>query len=178
MGGVDKAMLIVAGQPLIAQAIQCLRPQTDACVISANGDPTRFAPWGLAVLPDDAPRGPLSGLLAGLDHAIASGAAGVVTVAVDTPVFPDDLVARLIAGGAGRAAIATHAGRPHPTFGYWPTDLRDMLASALDHGRHRVMDFAAEVGAVRVDFASPDPRAFANINTPSDLARAAGLTDV
>ena len=66
MGGGDKPLLMVGGQPMLASVIAALGLQPIA--ISANGDPARFAAFGLPVLPDGAfqGQGPLAGLLAGL----------------------------------------------------------------------------------------------------------------
>ena len=100
MGGGDKCLLELASRPLLAHVIERLAPQAGPLALNANGDPARFAPFGLPVLPDSVPGfpGPLAGVLAGLDWAQALGAAQIVTVAADTPFFPTDLVARLQAG--------------------------------------------------------------------------------
>ena len=68
MGGGDKPFLPLAGRPVLAHVIERLRPQADRLVINANGDPARFAAFGLPVIPDTVPGhpGPLGGILAGL----------------------------------------------------------------------------------------------------------------
>lgn len=166
MGGADKALLGLAGRPLIAHAISRLAPQVARLAISANGDPARFAAFGLPVLADDTSRGPLSGVLAGLLWA----AGPVVTAAVDTPFFPVDLVARLTA--AGPAAMAASGGVLHPTFALWPAGAATPLADFLASGAvPRVTDFARSIGAVIVDFPDGD---FHNINIPDDLTAAEG----
>ena len=75
LGGGDKPLLEVGGTPMLARIIAALRPDASAIAISANGDPTRFAAFGLPVLPDGAfaGQGPLAGVLAGLDWAAATG---------------------------------------------------------------------------------------------------------
>jgi molybdopterin-guanine dinucleotide biosynthesis protein A len=138
-------------------------------VVSANGDPSRFG-TGVPVIADPVGGfvGPLGGVLAGLDYARARGAAGIVTVAVDTPFFPDDLVERL--SGAAGIAVAEAGGRWQGTFALWPVAVRDAVAAALARGERKVRALAEELGAVPVAFDSPD--AFFNINTPGDLAEA------
>ncbi|MGL5010390.1 MAG: NTP transferase domain-containing protein, partial [Paracoccaceae bacterium] len=65
MGGADKALLPLAGQPLLAHVIARLEPQVERLAVSANGDAARLAAFSLPVLPDDdASMGPLSGILA------------------------------------------------------------------------------------------------------------------
>ena len=100
MGGGDKPLRVVAGRPLLARVVERLRPQAAAVALNANGDPARFAAFGLSVIadePEDRP-GPLAGVLAAMDWAAAEGAAHVLTVAGDTPVFPAGLGARVACG--------------------------------------------------------------------------------
>jgi molybdenum cofactor guanylyltransferase len=89
--------------------------------INANGDPARFAEFGLPVLPDSLPDhpGPLAGVLAGLDWAAERGAEAIVTAAADTPFLPRDLVARLTA--AGDLALAASADRTGGCSGIRPS---------------------------------------------------------
>lgn len=173
MGGADKALLRLGGQTLLSRAVERLEPQVERLAISANGDATRFAAFGLPVLADAERQGPLSGVLAGMDWAAGLGAEALVTAAVDVPFFPGDLVPRLVlaAGGTGGVALARSGGNDHPTFGLWPVTLRGALRDFLASGaKARVRDFAAAHGAARADF--PDDGAFGNLNTPDDLARA------
>ena len=165
---IDKALLPLGGRPMIAHAIERLGC---ARAISANGDPARFAAFGLPVLADAAPDrpGPLAGVLAGMDWAAAHGFARIVTAAADTPFSPRDMAAALLAAG-GPVALATHEGRDHPTMAAWDVDLRETLRAALAEGMRRPLVFAEAVGARRVDFAGDDP--FFNVNTPRDMALA------
>jgi molybdopterin-guanine dinucleotide biosynthesis protein A len=168
MGGADKALIPLQGRPLVAHAIARLASQVGALAISANGDPGRLAAFGLPVLPDDDPKGPLSGVLAGLVW--ADGHDAIATVAVDTPFFPADLVARLAAAGA--PAMAASRGDLHPTFALWPRSAAPALQAFLSSGASpRVTDFARSLGAATVAFDDGD---FTNINTPADLAAAGG----
>src|SRR5215475_12657344 len=69
MGGGDKALHLLGGVSLLDRVIERMRPQVELLVLNANGDPERFARFGLLVVPDDVPgfAGPLAGVLAGLD---------------------------------------------------------------------------------------------------------------
>lgn len=176
LGGADKALLTLAGQTLVARAIDRLGPQVEALAISANGDPARLASCRLPVLADAEPQGPLSGVLAALDWAVAAGADAVASVAVDTPFFPCDLVARLHLAAestAAGAALAAAGGRVHPTFALWPVGLRDDLRNRLAAGEARVTGFATRHGAAEAPF--PDAAAFLNLNTPADWQRAEAM---
>lgn len=176
MGGVDKALLPFNGAAMLDQSIARLAPQVEVLALSANGNPARFDRFRLPVLPDRESRGPLSGVLSGLIWAGALGADAVVSVPVDAPFLPGDLLPRLIlaAEGSDGLAIASSVGRLHPACGLWPTRLVGDLAAFLASGaKAKVTDFAHAHGAAIAEF--PDAGAFANLNTPEDLGAAEAL---
>jgi molybdenum cofactor guanylyltransferase len=182
MGGGDKGLRMVAGQRLLDHVLERLAPQVAAMALNANGDPARFAEFGLPVLPDSLPDfpGPLAGVLAGMDWAAAQGAEAVVSVAADTPFFPRDLVARLqaAAGPSGLALAATREGGKqwrHPTFGLWPVALRADLRAALEGGLRKVVIWTDKHGAGTAEFDILPFDPFFNINTPQDIETAAQL---
>ena len=170
MGGGDKPLMQLCGQPILSHVIARVAPQVEALAISANGDPARFAAYELPVLPDTVPGfpGPLAGILAGMDWAAELGLRRLLSVPGDTPFLPRDLVLRM--DPAAFPMAASH-GRVHPVVAIWPVMLRDKLRAALIAGERRVGRFAEAYGAqvVRFDIA-PDP--FFNINTPEDLEAA------
>lgn len=185
MGGADKALLRLGGRPLLALAIARLRPQTSALVLNANGDPARFAA-GFATVPVIADPiaghlGPLAGLLAGLRWTARHRphARDIVSLPVDTPFAPTDLVARLQAAreaaGTPIACAASH-GRIHHAVGLWPVHLADdlaaTLAAATEPRQRRLRDWAARHGVALADYADAVPDPFANINTPAEHAAA------
>lgn len=174
MGGRDKALLTLGGETLLERAEARLGPQVDALAVNANGDPARLG-TDLPVLPDGRweGEGPLAGVLAGLARAETEGHEHVATVAVDTPFFPADLVARLREAAAPLACAATD--RTHPTFGWWPVALRDALEGALEAGTRKIDAFTAVHGCVSATFASKPFDPFFNVNRPEDLARAEAL---
>jgi len=100
MGGGDKCLRPLGGRPLLAHVIERVRPQLRDLVLNANGDPARFASFGLPVAPDTIPdfAGPLAGVLAGMDWAAANApdCPWIVTIPADSPFLPGDLVARLL----------------------------------------------------------------------------------
>jgi molybdopterin-guanine dinucleotide biosynthesis protein A len=186
MGGADKALVTLAGRPLLAHVAQRLRPQCAALALNAAGDPARFASLfsetgALNVIPDDpetAGLGPLAGILAGLDFAALAGFDRVVTAPVDTPFLPADYVARLMAmkenrPGAQIVCAETNR-RAHYVCGLFPVALRDGLRTWLASGGRRVAQWVDSQAMARAPFdiaeGAPDP--FLNINTPEDLAAA------
>lgn len=180
MGGGDKGLLELGGQPVLAHVLDRLMPQVAATAINANGDPGRFAHLGLPVLSDsiaDYP-GPLAGVLAGLDWAAAKGADSIVTVAADTPFFPQDLVPQLLLAAEREGtpiALAATADGPHPTFGLWPVALRDDLRQALGDGLRKITAWTDGHGAARALFDTRTHDPFFNVNTPEDLETARAM---
>ncbi len=183
MEGRDKAFVRLAGRPLVERCIERLGPQAGPLAINSNAGGEPFATYGLPVLADlDGRRsGPLAGVLAGLRWAatLDDVPRAIATVAVDTPFFPADLVARLAAAGdrGKMIAMAASDGSTHPTFALWPLALADDLERFIDDGASlKVTAFAEAHGRVLVDFpviGGTDP--FFNVNKPDDLAMAERL---
>ena len=185
MGGGDKGLLELGGVSLLARVVARLAPQVDALVLNANGDPARFAGFGLPVIADSVAGhpGPLAGVLAGLDHAAAQGFGHIVTAAADTPFFPRDLARGLACAAAEAGTPIALAATPdpargrvrHPTFGYWPVALREDLRAALAGGLRKVVLWTDRHGAAEALFATEPVDPFFNVNTPGDMARAEAL---
>ncbi len=183
MGGGDKCLLPLAGRPLLEHVIFRARPQVAALVLNANGDPARFAAFGLPVVADtiEGFAGPLAGVLAGLDWAAAEvpAARWIATFATDTPFFPQDLVVRLagaVAGDAADLACASSAGRAHPVFGLWPLALRDDLERLMrEEGLRKIDRFTARYRLATVDWPVEGIDPFFNVNRAEDLEAAEAL---
>ncbi|SHH66197.1 molybdenum cofactor guanylyltransferase MobA [Marivita hallyeonensis] len=193
MGGGDKALRTVGGKTLLQRVIDRLAPQVAGMALNANGDPARFEAFGLPVLPDSISGfpGPLAGVLAGLDWAAEQGADRIVTVAGDTPFFPDTLVARLEDTARGMAHPLVLAATPrgeektksmsksglirHPTFGLWPVALREDLRTALQDGIKKVVIWTEKHGGREAVFPTEGGDPFFNVNTPEDLETAEAL---
>jgi len=189
MGGGDKPLVALGGKPMLARVVARLAPQVERIVINANGDPARFASYGLPVVADTIVGfpGPLAGILAGMRWSRANlpEARFIVSAASDTPFFPENLVERL-AEGCGRdeetIALAASPAGTHPVFGLWPVALADDLEAFLksDSGG-KILTYADRHLRLNVPFddivlpggATVDP--FFNVNTPEDAARAAEI---
>jgi molybdopterin-guanine dinucleotide biosynthesis protein A len=178
MGGGDKSLLPLAGRPMLAYVVERLAPQVDRLALSANGDPTRFADFGLPVLSDTVPGqpGPLAGILAGMDWAAALGAEILVTAPGDAPFLPSQMVASLRTAAQSQGLPAAVAATPgpdgpelHPISALWPVAWRGDLRAALNHGARKVRAWVEPRGCALALF---DADGFRNINTPADLAAA------
>ncbi len=175
MGGGDKALVALDGTPLLRHVLDRIAPQVHAVALNANGDPSRFAAWGLPVLPDtvsDHP-GPLAGVLAGMRWAQQHypDADHLLSVPTDTPYLPENLASRLQQGRGGKAiAVATSAGQHHPVVALWPVALADALEAGLRGGARRIDAWTAGHGVAPVDFPFTGIDPFFNVNRPEDLA--------
>jgi molybdenum cofactor guanylyltransferase len=179
MGGVDKGLQMLHGEPLALHVMRRLAPQTATILISANRNAQRYeelgAPFRASVIADTLPDfpGPLAGLLAGLR---AAHTPFVLTAACDTPDFPADLAERLAtqleASHAEVATVTTTNAEGntsiHPVFALVSTSLADDLEGFLQAGERRVRTWYARHKTVEVAF--PDERTFYNINSLQELA--------
>ena len=182
MGGVDKGLQALSGQPLVWHALQRLQPQVGAVIINANRHLPVYQQLGAEVHPDPLEdfQGPLAGFLVGLQAARTSH---VLTVPCDSPRFPLDLAARLVAAlhttSADMAMVSalevdqngTPVWRAQPVFCLLPVHLQASLQAYLAAGERKIDRWTAQHRTVLVPFGEPhdDPAAFANINTLADL---------
>jgi molybdenum cofactor guanylyltransferase len=179
MGGLDKGLQRLHGEPLAAHVLKRLAPQTGPLIISANRHADVYAalgaPFGATVVADTLPGfpGPLAGLLAGLR---AANTAFVLSAPCDSPGLPDDLAARLaealVAHDADIATVTTINSDGitsiHPVFALLRVSLADDLSAFLDAGERKVRAWYARHKTVEVAFSNE--RAFYNINSLQELA--------
>jgi molybdopterin-guanine dinucleotide biosynthesis protein A len=183
MGGGDKALRLLGGVSMLERVVERLRPQVAEIVINANGDPVRFANFGIPVVPDSVPdfAGPLAGVLAGLDWTADHhpDCSFIASVATDAPFFPTDLITRLaaeLAAADADLACATSGGRAHPVFGLWPLSLReDLRRAVLADGLRKVDQWTSRYKLIPVPFPDAPVDPFFNANRPEDLLLAETL---
>lgn len=182
MAGPDKALALWQGRALLEHTLQRLAPQVDRLLVSHNrrdAEVLRIAAAHHApCMPDTLPGqlGPLAGLLAALEHLAehAEPGAWLACVPCDAPRLPLDLVTQLAAAVAPQGVAIAGARqpdgsmRPQPAFMLLHRRHRAALAEALAAGERRLLGWASALGAVAAPF--DDAAAFANVNTPADLA--------
>lgn len=165
--GTDKAAVEFAGQRMVDIQIGRFSDKADCLKLSALRD----YGTGLDIIMDDpdGPGGPVGGI-----YSIAAalgrgrrGIAGFVTVPVDAPFAPDDLIERL--SKRGNCAVAGDNQRIHPTFAYWRCDIVNSIRATHDIGAiaPSLHWLARQAGAQTVIWS--EEKVFANINRPQDL---------
>jgi molybdopterin-guanine dinucleotide biosynthesis protein A len=183
MGGGDKPMRKIQGITILEHVVRRLSDQCDGIILNANGDPSRFASFGLSVVEDNVKGnpGPLAGILAALDWTAAHrpDAEWVVSVAGDCPFLPRDLVHRLHGARTMQQtelAVASSGGQVHPVIGLWRVALRHELRQALVEEDIRKIDrWTSRYRMATVTWSMEPVDPFYNANTLEDLSEAERL---
>ena len=186
MGGGDKPMRQIARRTILDRVIARLEPQCEELIVNANGDPARFATFGLPVIADTVENfpGPLAGILTALDWAAANRpeVSWVLSAAADCPFLPRDLVARLHRTRAeqnAQLAVAASKGQSHPVIGLWSVALREELRHALVVEDMRKIDrWTARYRLATVTWPAEPLDPFFNANTMDDIAAAERLAEL
>lgn len=178
MGGVDKGLQNFRGMPMGMFTLMRLAPQVGEVMINANRNLSAYESFGVPVWPDSIGdyAGPLAGFLTGLEHCETEY---LVTVPCDTPLFPQDLVARL--GEALEredAEIAMAAAREddgqvrsQPVFSLLKRELMESLVRFTHGGGRKIDAWTAQHRTVLVPFdrEGDAPAGFSNANTLAEL---------
>lgn len=181
--GQDKALITLAGKPLLQWSETRLAPQVSSLVISSNQPLTLETHTRSTIIQDNTLKqqlppysGPLAGILSALlwMQQIQPNTQWLLSVAVDTPQFPpslaDDLFKKASADNQ-KLVCAASAGKLHPTCALWHTDLIEPLSTYLLAGERRLMRFhkAQNGGSVSYSTSPRDP--FFNLNTEADIVQ-------
>ncbi len=186
MGGADKGLQNFNGTPLALHTLIRLNLQSGGplggTMINANRNLAAYESFGAPVWPDviDDFAGPLAGMLTGLERCETPL---LMTVPCDTPLFPLDMVERLLdamqredadiamvaAPEADKDGVAKT--RAQPVFSLMKIDLMESLADFTAQGGRKIDAWTALHKTVLVPFDLPsdEPRAFFNANTLAEL---------
>jgi molybdenum cofactor guanylyltransferase len=175
LGGRDKPLEHLGGIPLVEHVRKRLRPQVSRILISCNRNFDEYRRWQDAIVADEtANRGPLGGLLAGLELAETDY---VFVCPGDAPFIPTTLIERLTAALDREPAEIAMPGdgvRRQHLFALMRRALAGPLRDYLERGGRSMYEFVDLQRAVVID-ASQEPDAFFNVNSPADLRAAEGM---
>ena len=180
MDGNDKAFLSIADQNLLEMVVGRLIRQTPKVAINTSSSNPKYVQHGLPILRDHFTGfwGPLSGILTAMIWANDMGYEKVATVAVDTPLFPENLLDKLDqkiklsnSDIVFAASVSEHKRGKllHPVFGLWKTFLFEDLRKQLEKGVRKVTCWSERHIASSVCFSDEQIDPFFNINTPHDI---------
>jgi molybdopterin-guanine dinucleotide biosynthesis protein A len=175
MGGIDKGFILFHGKPLIESAIDRLKPQVSTILINANRSITKYSHYGYPVLLDETPdfSGPLAGFSVGLKHCKTPY---LLTSPCDSPLFPIDLAEKMANELEEKNLELVYASTKEanekiwaqPVFCLMKTTLQASLDAFLSKGDLKIDRWFKGLRSGTVVFDSA--QAFANVNTPEELA--------
>jgi molybdopterin-guanine dinucleotide biosynthesis protein A len=181
MGGTDKGLQNFHGLPLALQTLMRLQLQSQPLqevLINANRNLAAYESLGVPVWPDsiDGFAGPLAGFLTGLERCETPL---LLTVPCDSPLFPLDLLERLLAAMKAQDADLAMAAapeadgtvRPQPVFCLLKTELLESLVKFTQSGGRKIDAWTGQhrCAIVPFDQSGDSPQAFANANTLAEL---------
>jgi molybdopterin-guanine dinucleotide biosynthesis protein A len=178
--GADKALLLLAGQPLIARTVQQLSTLSDDLIVVTNS-PERYEPLGLAarLVTDERPdEGSLMGIYSGLK---AARHACALVVACDMPFLNPPLLHYLLSIMPDYDVVVPRlAGMLEPLHAVYGRTCLPWMARLLQEGRRRIVAFfpcvkVRHVEEGEIDVFDPLHLSFVNINTPQDWEQVQGL---
>lgn len=181
--GQDKALLELAGVPLIGRAVERLEAVCSAVfILSGREELRRFGTLVADLHPDC---GPMGGMEAGLTRAETEWS---LFLAVDMPFVPTDFirewVQEVVASPHARLALFTVGGVAQPTLCLLHREVLPWLERAIGRAEYKLFPVLERAGrelseavdlpldAVFVTRACPQEEWFANLNTPEEFAQA------
>lgn len=171
--GRDKAAMLFEGQPLWQRQLATLRGIAPAQLwLSAPAKPA-WSPLELETIFDARPaRGPLSGLVAGLERLQTSH---LLALAIDVPrISPGHLRALWSRAEAGKGVVPVNGDYFEPLCAVYPIEAAPLARQALLAGSASLQLLAREL--IRQSRARPyvlsqaERLLYANLNCPADIA--------
>ena len=170
--GTDKSWVEINGKPMINRVIDIIAPQVDEIIINANKTSAKYCDLGYDVYPDkiDGFCGPLSGVLAGLENGNNDI---VLSVPVDCPLLPNDLVDKMLKKFKDNidVVVARNNGRNHPVIALWRKSLQGQLQDSINNGIYKVDLFTQNLYCESVNFDDYEYDVFTNVNTSEDIKK-------
>lgn len=170
MNGQDKGLIRLQKKPLVQHVIERVMPQVDEILLNANREIEQYKAFNLPVLQDDNPDfiGPLAGFSLGLKYCKHDY---LLAVPCDSPLIPEDLVARLMKALLDKGsdiATAKSGDYNHPVFCLMKKSVLPSLTTYLEKGERKVSTWQKSLKSIEVEFNDCD-EAFINLNTFEEL---------
>jgi molybdenum cofactor guanylyltransferase len=170
--GVDKATLLIAGEPLWKRQFQILGSLRPGAIWISAQSGSSWCPAEIEVVRDSPPsRGPLSGVVAGLRRLQTSH---LLVLAIDLPQMTAEHLRKL--WGLARPSVGViplHGDHFEPLCAIYPDRALVAAEMALSSGdmslQHFAQNLLRESKAQVYDLASEEGPLYFNMNTPSDL---------
>ncbi|RMF63851.1 MAG: HAMP domain-containing protein [Calditrichaeota bacterium] len=175
--GRDKALLPVDGKPMIARVLEIVRQQTQNVMVISN-QPDSYAFLKVPVYPDAVEScGPLAGIYTALRH---SSTQQCLVVACDLPFLSRALLQFMCENAVSYDVFAFESqSGVEPLCAVYAKSCLPVIEAQMEKGDFKVSNFYDQVNT-RIVRLEPgrlffDEKAFFNVNTPEELARAREL---
>ncbi|MHB8706530.1 MAG: formate dehydrogenase accessory sulfurtransferase FdhD [Coriobacteriia bacterium] len=183
--GVDKALLLVDGEPLVARVAEAVGAVCAHTIVVTNRPETLehagLAP-DVAILQDEiAYQGPLGGLVTALKNAQDDW---VFAVAADMPWLSPEVLRALWDARDGAQVVVPWTDKGlEPLLALYHRDCLSSAQRVLESGRRRLVAMFPSLKVIEVDVETlravdPTLRSLLNVNTPEDLDELRNATDV
>ena len=180
LGGKGKAFINISGFSLIDLVLRKIETQVDRVAINTR-DKNSFSQYNYPIIEDliteEGGSGPLAGISSAIKWAKKSinPVSHVITVPVDTPLLPIDLVHRMsleLKIKKSDIIFASSNNNIYPVVSMWSLSLDNNLDKALSNGVRKIDAFTSSYNVSTVDWSFNDVDPFFNINNPEDITLA------
>ena len=180
LGGTGKAFISISGVSLIDLVLRKIETQVDGVAINTR-DKNSFSEYNYPIIEDliteEGGSGPLAGISSAIKWAKKSinPVSHVITVPVDTPLLPIDLVHRMsleLKIKKSDIIFASSNNNIYPVVSMWSLSLDNNLDKALSNGVRKIDAFTSSYNVSTVDWSFNDVDPFFNINNPEDITLA------
>jgi len=173
MGGQDKGLITLAGQPMVEHVLQTVKPLVDRCVINANRNLDSYAEFGVPVITDrlTGHLGPLAGLSAGIESLDTDH---VLMCPCDSPFLQGELCRALLKACIDEDVdlVVPHDGeRVQPVFLAVQRRVKPSLDAFLAAGERKIDRWFDQLTIKQLP-AADFCKSFRNINTEEERSRA------
>jgi len=175
MEGLDKAFLLIEGQPLIEKLINILRAIFDEIVIATNSPGKYLGNPALSdvIITTDHIKniGPLGGIYTGL-KTIKNDAA--FFVACDMPYIDKDIICKQINSFQNQeidCLVSRCGSKVHPLHGIYSKSVLDIIPEVIKSNNFSIMNLVDRCKNVPMDFDLRYEECFTNVNWASDVKK-------
>ncbi len=181
LDGKGKYSQILFNKTLLEHVIDRLSTQTSNIAINFNKDKPEIRKKYMIILDKYKNVGPLAGIHSAISFCkdnikIKEGL--VVTVPVDTPFIPYDLISRFekeIERSKSNIVVACSGDRHHPTIAMWKTSVIEKLENSIKNNVRKIDLFTKELKKSYINYSIKKYDPFYNINDYRDLKYAENM---
>ena len=181
LDGKGKYSQILFNKTLLEHVFDRLSTQTSNIAINFNKDKPEIRKKYMIILDKYNNVGPLAGIHSAISFCIDNikiKEGLVVTVPVDTPFIPYDLISRFeneIERSKSNIVVACSGDRHHPTIAMWKTSVIEKLENSIKNNVRKIDLFTKELKKSYINYSIKKYDPFYNINDYRDLKYAENM---